>query len=81
MQARDSVFWLVFCGALLLLALFPQIAFFASSLLGFESPSNFIFLAVIVILLIKVFSLSSELAVLRQKLTAVLQEMALREKR
>ena len=80
MQARDSVIWLICIGALVLLAVFPQIAFVASQVLGFESPSNFILLAVIAILLIKVFSLSSDIAVLRQKQTTIVQEIALREK-
>ncbi len=78
MQAGDSVFWLVLCGALVIVALFPQLAFWASEVLGFESPSNFVLLLVIAILMIKVFFLSADVARLRQKLTALIQEMALK---
>ena len=78
MQASDSVFWLVLCGALVVVAVFPQLAFWASEALGFESPSNFVLLLVIAILMIKVFFLSADVARLRQKLTALVQEMALK---
>ena len=71
MQAGDSVFWLILCGALVVVAVFPQ--------LGFASPSNFVLLLVIAILMVKVFSLSSDVARLRQKMTTLIQEIALKE--
>ncbi|WP_261429648.1 DUF2304 domain-containing protein [Xiamenia xianingshaonis] len=81
MQSSDSVFWLLFAGSFVLVAVFPGIAFALSDLLGFDSPSNFVFIYAIAILLIKLFSLSAEVARLRQKLVALTQEIALREKR
>ncbi len=81
MQSGDSVFWLVFAGSFVVLAIFPQVAFALSDLLGFASPSNFIFICAIALLLIKLFTLSAEVARLRQKLVALTQEIALREKR
>ncbi|WP_418253286.1 DUF2304 domain-containing protein [Gordonibacter urolithinfaciens] len=80
MQSDDSVFWFLFAASFVLLAVFPQIAFFFANLLGIESPANFIFLYAIGILLIKVFSLSTKIAHLRLKLNALVQEIALREK-
>ena len=80
MQSDDSVFWCLFAASFVLLAVFPQIAFFFANLLGIESPANFIFLYAIGILLIKVFSLSTKIAHLRLKLNALVQEIALREK-
>lgn len=79
MQASDSVFWLVFCGSLVIIAIFPQLAIDASGLLGFESPSNFVLLLVIAILIVKVFSLSTDIAQLRQKVYRLIQELALKE--
>ena len=81
MQASDSVFWLLFAGAFVVVALIPQIAFVVSDWLGFDSPSNFVFLFVIAILFIKAFTLSADVARLRQKVVALTQEIALREKR
>ena len=43
-QVIDSVFWFFFAASFVVLAVFPQIAFVCSGALGFESPSNFIFL-------------------------------------
>lgn len=79
MQSSDSVFWLLLCGALVVIAVFPQIVIALAYALGFESAANFVLLLVIAILLIKVFSLSSELARLRQKVTVLVQEIALRK--
>lgn len=78
-EIADSIFWLLFVGVLALFALFPQIAYVLSSLFGFVAPSNFIFLAVIAILLIRVFTLNAKLAHLRAKVNSLIQEIALRE--
>lgn len=78
-QISDSVFWFFFAGSFVLLAIFPQIAFFFSNLLGFEAPSNFIFLYVIAVLVMREFSLNAKFAHLRLKLNTLIQEMALRE--
>ena len=80
MQSDDSVFWFLFAASFVVLAVFPQIAFFFANLLGIESPADFIFLYAMGILLIKVFSLSTKIAHLRLKLNALVQEIALREK-
>ena len=36
-QIEDTIFWLVFSAALLVLAVFPGIAYWAANLLGFMS--------------------------------------------
>lgn len=80
MQSDDSIFWFLFAASFVLLAVFPQIAYFFASLFGIESPANFIFLYAIGILLIRVFSLSAKVAHLRLKLNTLVQELALRDK-
>ena len=79
-EIMDAIFWLLFIAVLLLLAIFPDIAYFLSNILGFDSPSNFVFLCVIAILLIRVFSLNAKVAHLRAKTNSLIQEIALREK-
>jgi len=79
LHAVDTIFWFVFAACLLLVAAFPQIAFFFSGLLGIESPANFVFLLVIAILFIREFSLAIEIAKLREKLHKLTQEIALTE--
>lgn len=78
-KTSDAVFWFVFVACLLILALFPQIAFVLSDLFGFQSPSNFVFLAIVAILLIKEFTASVEIAKLKSKVTYLVQEIALME--
>ncbi len=81
-QARfstgDSLFWLLLSFGLVVLALFPSISFFLSGLLGVQSPSNFIFLAVIALLLVREFSLQNQIAQLTRKITTLAQEIALK---
>ncbi len=79
MKTTDGIFWFFFVLCLLLLAVFPQIAYWCSGLLGIESPANFIFLAIVAILLIKEFAASLEIAKLKAKLSQIAQEEALRE--
>ena len=44
LQIEDSIFWLVFPAALVVLSIFPDIASWAADQLGVQSPVNFIFL-------------------------------------
>ena len=76
----DAIFWLLFIAVIAILAIFPGIAYVLSGVLGFDSPSNFVFLCVIAILLIRVFSLNAKVAHLRAKTNSLIQEIALRER-
>lgn len=79
-QIEDSVFWVVLAVIILLNALFPQVAYFFSGLLGIASPSNFVFLLVSAILLFKEFSNSTQISVLKHKVDQLSQELALEDK-
>lgn len=78
-QVLDSVFWLFFSLSLVLLAVFPGIAVSVSRLLGFMAPSNFVFVYVIAILVMRDFSNTVKVAKLREKVNELIQEIALRE--
>ena len=78
-ETMDAIFWLLFIVVIALLAFFPGIAYALSKILGFDSPSNFVFLCVVAILLIRVFSLNAKIAHLRAKTNSLIQEFALRE--
>lgn len=79
LSATGSIYWLLLSLGLVVVAVFPQIAFFFSDLLGVQSPSNFVFLAIIALLLIRQFNLQSQVTQLQTKLTALVQEIALRD--
>ena len=76
-KVGDSTFWFLFAFSFVLLAIFPQIAFFFSETLGIESPANFVYLYTIVVLVLHSFSVSVELSRVREKLTTLIQEEAL----
>jgi hypothetical protein len=68
------------CRASPYLAIFPGIAYFFSDLLGFLSPSNFVFLVVIALMLLKLFNLACEVSRLTDKVEQLSQEVALSKK-
>lgn len=80
-KIADSTFWFLFAASLVLLAVFPQIANFFSNLLDIESPSNFVFLYVIAVLIIREFSMTVEVSKLRARISLLVQESALSSKR
>ena len=51
-QISDSIFWVLFSFLILIVAVFPQIAISLSDLIGIASPSNFVFLCIIALLLL-----------------------------
>lgn len=73
----DSVFWFFFALSLVVLAVFPRIAFVIADALGFQSVVNFVFLYVIAVLLIKVFYMTAEIARLRTRQAELVQGKAL----
>ncbi len=76
----DAIFWIVVSIMLVVVAAFPQLALWCAARLGFISASNFVFLLVVGLLLIKVFTLSAELSLLKHKVEELTQEVALRDK-
>lgn len=76
-KTSDTVFWFLLVACLLLLAVFPQIAFWLSDVFEVQSPANLVFLIIVAILLIKEFTASVEIAKLRSKVTYLVQEIAL----
>lgn len=79
-RIADSVYWVCAAVLLLILAIFPRIAFFFSDLLGFLSPSNFVFLVVIALMLLKLFNLACDVSRLSDKVEQLSQELALEKK-
>ena len=78
-QIEDSIFWVLFSLVLILFSVFPQVAYRISDLVGTQAPSNFIFMLVIFLLLVKVFSMTVRISQLEAKLRELVQRMALEE--
>lgn len=77
-KQEDALFWLCFAFVLAVLGIFPELSFRMAALLGIQSPANFIFLAVIAILLEKLLSLSIQVSSLENKVEIMAAELALR---
>ena len=73
----DTLYWLVFCLLLLLMSILPNAVSWVSDLIGFEASSNFIFVAIIFLLLVKIFLLDARVSKNEDKLTKLTQKYAI----
>lgn len=79
LQVMDTVFWIVLATILIVLSIFPQIAYWIADILGVQSPVNFIFLLIIFMLMIRNFLLTIKVSQLEDKLKTLVEELAIRE--
>lgn len=77
LQLMDAFFWIVFSFVILVLSLFPDLGIILADLLGVQSASNFIFLCIITLLLIKSFLQAIKVSSLEQKVINLTQEIAI----
>ena len=80
-QLEATIIWLLFSAALLILAIFPGIAYWAANLLGFMSPINFVYVVIIFLLLAKQFFMSIKLSQLDSKVRILTEQVALNEEK
>lgn len=80
MQIRDSIFWIVFALILLFISIFPRLVEWVSFRLGFIAPINFVYLAIIFVLLVKQFSSSVRISRLDERMNTMVQKFAIHEK-
>lgn len=81
MRIEDSLFFILLSFGLAGISIFPQVAEFFSELLGIFSPANFVFLAVIFLLMMKVFTLTLRYSQLEEKLKRFVQRFAIEEEK
>lgn len=74
---EDAIFWVVISFIILLIAIFTDPIIALAHQLGFMSASNFVYFAIIVMLLWKVFTNSSEISRLKARVNELAQEVAL----
>ncbi len=77
MQIDDTVFWIVFSFAILIIAIFPSIIFFFSSLLVIESPTNLLYLIIIFILIVNQFRMTQKLSETKNTMKTIIQLRAI----
>lgn len=76
-KVEDSLFWILFSFMLIVLSVFPQIAYWLSGMLGVQSPVNFIFLAILLALILKIFRLSILVSQLESRMQELVQRYAI----
>lgn len=80
MRIEDTLFWLVISFGILILGIFPQIAYWLSDVIGIMSPVNFVFLVFVFLLLFKVFILTVQVSQQQEKIKNLTQHIAIYEK-
>ena len=78
MLISGAIYWLFLSIGFIILSAFPQIAIVGAHILGIISPANFVFLIVLFIIIIKLFTLSIDISILKTKLTLLIEEYAIR---
>ena len=76
-KIESSIFWIVFSIVLLVISFVPELVEFGADLLGVQSPSNFIFLVIIFLLILKLFRLTMYLSQLEKKVDNLVQRYAI----
>lgn len=77
MKIEDSVFWILLSFLLIGISIFPQIVEWGSKITGLRSPVNFVFLAMIFVLIVKLFRMSIKVSHIENKLQIFAQTYAL----
>jgi hypothetical protein len=79
MLIADSIFWVLSSVGLIIISVFPQIPMFCANVLGIESPANFVFLVVLFMTLIKLFGISVDVSITKNKLKNFVEEYAIKD--
>ncbi len=77
---EESVFWILLAIMFVVFALFPIVPDTLARLLGIYSTANFLFLFMIFILLLRLFTMSMQISALEERIRQIVQLLALQEK-
>lgn len=77
MQISFSVFWILSPIVLIIAIAFPNLVFYISKSMGFETTANMIFVVTIFILYCLVFDLTLKLSQEHKKNVAIVQELSI----
>lgn len=80
-RIMDMFYWVFLCILFMLMSLFPDMVIAISRGLGFESPTNFVFLVVIFLLLWKTFSMSIQLSRQNEQMKDTIEQIVIQNKR
>lgn len=76
-RIEDTFFWIFFAIILIILSLFPGIAYRISAVLGFQAPINLVYIAIIFVLIVNQFAMSLKISRLTIKQKELSQQVAI----
>ncbi len=79
-RIEDSVFWIFFSLMLIILSLFPVIVEWGARITGIYSPQNFLFLAIIFIIIVKLFRMTIRVSQMDSKMQQMAERIAIDQK-
>lgn len=77
LEIEYSLFWIGFSMLIIFLSLFPKCVYWLTDILEIQSPVNFVYLAIIFLLILKNFAMTLQLSSLENKLKTLVQNIAL----
>ena len=80
LRSDYALVWLLSSIALIIVAVFPQIAYFAADFIGVISTANMVFAFIIFLLIIVVYTLFVRVSSLEEKQKNLIQHIAILEK-
>lgn len=80
LQIEHAIFWLIFAFLLIIISLVPQLALVGAALLGIYSSTNFIFLVILFIVILKLFSATIQISNLEYRIKELSQKIAIDDK-
>lgn len=78
LQIEHSIFWVTLSVVFIIFSIFPKTVYFLTNLCGMVAPVNFLFLAMIFILLLKIFTMSIRMGQMEEKIKNLTQQVAIR---
>ena len=76
-RIEDTFFWIFFTIILIILSLFPDLAYHLAQMLGFQAPINLVYVVIIFVLIVNQFAMSLKISRLTIKQKELAQQVAI----
>ena len=80
LKIEYTIFWIAFSGILVLMGIFPELFYWISDLIGFQSPISMVYLVIIFVLIVKMFFMTIQISQLENKIDSLTQQVAIDRK-
>lgn len=80
LKIEYTIFWIVFASLLVFMGIFPKVFYVLSAIMGFQAPMSMVLLAIIFVLIVKIFFMTIQMSQLENKIDALAQQIAINRK-